>query len=736
MCVQFCAAMERDTIFVRRHPLLPAVLMVLAAVARCGSALAGNAIGIGASNASAEITEPPQALVGVAGSSLDLPCNITAPTIDDSVALVLWYKDESTTPLYSLDARRGQLEQARHAASDLLGGRAYLSITHRPSTLRLKPLLEEDEGQYRCRVDFKKARTRNFDVILTVVVPPKKPVIMDQNGELFHSLIGPYNEGDRLFLVCETEGGKPTPTLTWWRESVLLDDSYEVSSEGVVRNEIEITSLQRHDLMAVFTCQASNNNLTVPVSKYVTVDMNFRPLEVSIEGNRRPLSANSPVELVCRATGSRPPATITWWKGNTKMKRTKERISIDGYVTTSILIFTPTSEDSGKYLSCRAENPLIPGSAIEDGWKLDINYVPQLTLRLGSKLRHAHIQENNDVYFECNIRASPWVSEIGWKFEDRELHTNTTNGVIVSNQSLVLQKVQRSSRGKYTCTATNSEGTGESNDVFLRVQFAPLCKAGQKIIYGAARHEAVRVVCEVEADPREVSFKWQFNNTAESLEVVTFVNEGATSTATYIPRTEFDYGTLLCWGTNIVGSQIEPCIYTIVPADNVWQVTFSPVLIVLISIVVGLVFVAMVVVLTMKCRTRNDRHKGQILPRKAYKLQPGLGKEEDSNENGKSPGEEKGPDIIPDVSIPSEQSAEEGLDKQFLSDAASLQLMGVNGLGQTITTISRPRQMELEPEATLRDYSHITPQKRVKVLPMDETGSLHRPYVKNIQTDV
>lgn len=74
-----------------------------------------------------------------------------------------------------------------------------------------------------------------------------------------------------LFLL-----GKPTPSLTWWRESVLLDDSYEVSGEGVVRNEIEITSLQRHDLMAVFTCQASNNNVTVPLSKYVTVDMNCK----------------------------------------------------------------------------------------------------------------------------------------------------------------------------------------------------------------------------------------------------------------------------------------------------------------------------------------------------------------------------------------------------------------------------------------------------------------------------
>ncbi|PRD26859.1 UNVERIFIED_CONTAM: hypothetical protein NCL1_36951 [Trichonephila clavipes] len=113
--------------------------------------------------------EPPQTLVGVAGSTLDLPCNITAPTPDDSVALVLWYKEESTTPLYSLDARRGLLDQARHAASDLLNGRAYLSITHRPSTLQLKPLLADDEGQYRCRVDFRKARTRNFDVILNVV---------------------------------------------------------------------------------------------------------------------------------------------------------------------------------------------------------------------------------------------------------------------------------------------------------------------------------------------------------------------------------------------------------------------------------------------------------------------------------------------------------------------------------------------------------------------------------------
>ncbi|GFY37501.1 uncharacterized protein TNIN_329981 [Trichonephila inaurata madagascariensis] len=68
--------------------------------------------------------------------------------------------------------------------------------------------------------------------------------------------------------------GKPLPSVTWWRESVLLDDTYTVTPHGVVRNELEILSLKRHDLMAVFTCQASNNNFSQPALAAVTVDMN------------------------------------------------------------------------------------------------------------------------------------------------------------------------------------------------------------------------------------------------------------------------------------------------------------------------------------------------------------------------------------------------------------------------------------------------------------------------------
>lgn len=77
----------------------------------------------------------------------------------------------------------------------------------------------------------------------------------------------------------------------------------------------------------------------------------------------------------------------------------------------------PTIEDDGKYLTCRAENIAISDSALEDKWRLDVQYQPVVNLRMGETLNPDDIKEGDDVYFECIVRANPKVYKLAW-FKD------------------------------------------------------------------------------------------------------------------------------------------------------------------------------------------------------------------------------------------------------------------------------------------------------------------------------
>ena len=51
-----------------------------------------------------------------------------------------------------------------------------------------------------------------------------------------------------------------------------------------------------------------------------------------------------------------------------------------------------------------------------------------------------------------------------------QLVHNQSAGILLSNQSLVLQRVSRSSAGLYVCTATNARGEGGSQPLRLSVK--------------------------------------------------------------------------------------------------------------------------------------------------------------------------------------------------------------------------------------------------------------------------
>jgi hypothetical protein len=79
--------------------------------------------------------------------------------------------------------------------------------------------------------------------------------------------------------------------------------------------------------------------------------------------------------------------------------------------------------------------------------------------------------------------------------------------------------------------------------IFFSLKFldAPICKMHQQTIYGIARQEQAKILCEVDANPDSgLHFRWKFNNSAETIDIQQshFIVERLRSTLTYKPMTE------------------------------------------------------------------------------------------------------------------------------------------------------------------------------------------------------
>ncbi|XP_043947972.1 nephrin isoform X6 [Drosophila biarmipes] len=555
---------------------LPLCLLVLSALN--GQAAAATRVRVSSSTTMTRNIEeengPPVLAESIMGTVGRLPCNVTPPIYEDRVALVIWYKVGLKTPIYSVDTRDSNFAQGTHWSDETYRERLSFHVEGRAGTLTIKSTTADDTGEYRCRVDFQKSPTRNSKVNLTVIIPPESVIILDSKGATIkdHTL-GPYNEGSGINITCVAIGGRPQPRVTWLHGNTVYKDASvgQSLSERRVGNVLSLQRLERRNLHMQLTCRAENNNLTTPIISSVVLDMNLRPLIVKLQGENRPLSAGNSYQLSCVVIGARPAPTITWWKGSTPMKNTHEIGNPDGNMTTSVLTFTPTIDDRGKFLSCRAEQSMIPESGLEDGWKLDIYHIPVVSLELGTNSLNSTLREGIDVFFECNIKSNPWIYKVSWRHNGEILANNPAEGIAVSNQSLVLQNASRARSGIYTCVGSNREGDGESNPVQLDIRFAPVCRPRQRVSYSSGRHETVKVACEIDANPAEATYVWKFNATqGETVDIPASqvaVDRGR-SIAHYTPMTENDYGTLLCWATNEIGDQSEPCVYTIVPAGE------------------------------------------------------------------------------------------------------------------------------------------------------------------------
>ncbi|KYN16936.1 hypothetical protein ALC57_10805, partial [Trachymyrmex cornetzi] len=247
-------------------------------------------------------------IVALVGDSAYLPCDISTTHEGDSVHLVLWYREDLGTSVYSIDARNREFGVAeRWSDNSVFSNRAYFMLDKQPAQLGVENTREEDAGIYRCRVDFQIGQTRNSKVNLTVIVfEPiiiigssnplprvancsdghfrasccvvaiplinKKYYIIEKNNVRRN-----YFSFLKFFIVREYKKlyGKPAPMVSWYRNDRFVTNRTTTPNSGVTRSEIVVQNLSRDDVYSVLTCNATNNNRSIPLSSSVRVDMRF-----------------------------------------------------------------------------------------------------------------------------------------------------------------------------------------------------------------------------------------------------------------------------------------------------------------------------------------------------------------------------------------------------------------------------------------------------------------------------
>ena len=208
---------------------------------------------------------------------------------------------------------------------------------------------------------------------------------------------------------------------------------------------------------------------------------------MELRGLRHSLISGERYSVECRAIGSRPPPIISWRLGDSLINvlQTKLETSNDHNVTTSTISLLAEPDHHGKTISCTAEVPGLEDSAMEAKSDLNVHFISSARLSLGSSMKLEDVKEGDDVYLECEVDSNPRPNRIFWYRNVRDsllasvphshvqgeaVRQDVTGGVILSNLTLVLQRVSSTIRGDYTCVADNSEGSVTSNSLSLNIK--------------------------------------------------------------------------------------------------------------------------------------------------------------------------------------------------------------------------------------------------------------------------
>lgn len=420
---------------------------------------------------------------GILGSSAELPCEVDVEKCGE-VFYITWAKDISNEwkRIYFNDG--GRMEKALQELA--FPDKAKFFMNDSSAHLRISYLRLEDEGSYRCDVTYTKPCPSLTFSSLIIQVRPSPPEIEYEGNVIQHgTVIGPFHEESVISLECESQGGKPTAKVTWWKDDESLDShiSYTNNSYGSkdIKSSIDLV-LTRDDIGTRLMCRVENEVLDKPLESWVEVDLNVEPLSSEISGPTEPVEEGDIISLNCTVEGAKPAAVITWYNVSNVLIPSSEpdiqEMPDKTFRTISELEIEVSRYDHGGTFYCHATNDVIKQKEEEPMMKsfvIEVEYTPVVTIEPEKGII---VNETAEAVFSCSFEANPeTILDIDWYKDGKELSLSDHSKYSTSDTTvptLTILAVDRKDRGEYTCSLTNSIGTGNSsNSVELTVLYPP-----------------------------------------------------------------------------------------------------------------------------------------------------------------------------------------------------------------------------------------------------------------------
>ncbi|KAG8143295.1 hypothetical protein E2320_000541 [Naja naja] len=325
----------------------------------------------------------------------------------------------------------------------------------------------EDDAMYECQVGPTEKSTGIISrrVQLTVLVLPKNPLFVEYEANSLVTWIA----GMEYTLCCQVEDARPPAEITFSKADKELADVTSTikpgsatklfSTEATLRNwETDDTSqlsrsslslkITPEDNMAVVSCQALNQLLSLPLQSSIVLSVTFPPEQVKIIGSSS-TEENQEIFLTCSTSTSNPPVMLRWWLGWRELNATETAISeaeYGGMVTVSNLTYIAYREDNNLPLICEAFNEAIMYTMSASVTLRVSSNQSKVTCTLAGGVR-VQLQQSQQSGHSKPCRGKQDIKLV------REGTSSASSGNIISKE-LVLTMTPSDNMAAYRCNAT------------------------------------------------------------------------------------------------------------------------------------------------------------------------------------------------------------------------------------------------------------------------------------------